>query len=107
MTSARLILTTAGSRDESSKIASAMVESHLAACVNLVGPIESHYWWNERIENASEYLLLIKTTAELVGRVREKIHELHSYELPEFLVLNIESGDAKYLDWMVGSTRMR
>lgn len=104
MISARLILTTA-SGDGGTKLASALVESRLAACVNIVGPAESHYRWNDKVENASEYLLLIKTTAELVERVREKIHELHSYELPEFIVLNIESGDAKYLEWITASVR--
>jgi periplasmic divalent cation tolerance protein len=100
MTSARLILTTAGSRDEAQKLASALVASHLAACVNIVGPIESHYWWNDKAESATEHLLLIKTTASSIERVREKIRDLHSYELPEFIVLNIESGDAKYLEWI-------
>lgn len=105
MTSARLALTTAGSHDEAAKLASALVESHLAACVNLVGPIESHYWWNETIEKANEYLLLIKTTTDVIERLREKIRELHSYELPEFIVLNIESADAAYLEWLASAVR--
>lgn len=100
MTSARLILTTAGPREEAQALASALVSSRAAACVNIVGPIESHYWWNGKAECASEHLLLIKTTASEVEHVRDTIRELHSYEVPEFIVIDIESGDAKYLEWI-------
>ena len=103
MTSARLILTTTGSAEEARTIASALIESRLAACANIVGPVESHYWWKERVETTTEHLLLIKTTAPAVEKVREKIRALHSYEMPELVVLNIESGDQNYLKWLVGS----
>jgi len=105
MTSARLILTTAGSREEAQKLAAALVSSHLAACVNITGAIESHYWWSGQAESANEHLLFIKTTASAVARVREKIRELHSYELPEFIVLNIEDGEARYLEWIAAAVR--
>jgi periplasmic divalent cation tolerance protein len=105
MTSARLILTTTGSRQEAQALASALVGARAAACVNIVGPIESHYWWNDKADTASEYLLLIKTTVSEVERVREKIRELHSYEVPEFIVLDIERGDTKYLEWIAGAVR--
>jgi len=105
MTSTRLILTTTGSHEEAHKLASALVSSQLAACVNITGAIESHYWWNGKPESTTEHLLLIKTTASAVEQVREKICELHSYELPEFIVLNIESGEARYLEWIAGAVR--
>lgn len=100
MTEARIALTTAGSKEEAQKLASALVSERLAACVNIVGPIESHYWWKGAIENATEYILLIKTTITAAERVQQRICELHSYELPEFIVLPIENGDAKYLEWL-------
>ncbi len=105
MTSARLIMTTAGSEVEAERLASALVAERLAACVNVVGPIQSHYWWRDQPETATEHLLLIKTTAEAVERVGERIRSIHSYELPEFIVLNLESGDAQYLAWIAGSVR--
>lgn len=103
MTEARLVLTTAGSKEEAQKLASAVVSAHLAACVNIAGPMESHYWWKEKVESSAEFLLVIKTTAAKLEPLRAKIHELHSYELPEFIVLNIEAGDTQYLGWLAAS----
>jgi periplasmic divalent cation tolerance protein len=105
MTSVRLILTTSGSREEAQAIASALLEARLAACVNIAGPIESRYWWKGKIDSAAEYLLLIKTSDAMVERIHMTIRELHSYEVPEFLVLNIDSGDAKYLKWIASAVR--
>jgi periplasmic divalent cation tolerance protein len=107
MTSTRLIMTTASSHEEAQALASALVSAHAAACVNIVGPVQSHYWWKDKTETASEYLLLIKTTAAEMERVRQKIRELHSYEMPEFIVFDIESGDAKYLEWIAGAVRQQ
>lgn len=103
MTDKRIVLTTTGSRQEGEKIARALVERRLAACVNLVGPIASVYRWKEKVEKAEEFLLLIKTTAEFFPDVREAIAELHSYELPECIALPIEAGSADYLDWIEDS----
>ena len=103
MTDKRIVLTTTGSREEGEKIARALVERRLAACVNLVGPIASVYRWKEKVEKAEEFLLLIKTTAEFFPDVREAIEELHSYELPECIALPIEAGSADYLDWIEDS----
>ena len=105
MTDARIILTTAASREEAQKIASGLLTAQLAACVNIVGPIESHYWWKGAIENAAEFLLLVKTSAAVVEQVSGKIRELHSYEVPEVIVVNIEEGDARYLEWIRDSVR--
>ncbi|HUK88278.1 MAG TPA: divalent-cation tolerance protein CutA [Terriglobales bacterium] len=100
MTDKRIVLTTTGSREEGEKIARALVERRLAACVNLVGPIASVYRWQEKVEQAAEFLLLIKTTADCFPDVREAIEEMHSYELPECVALPIEAGSAEYLDWI-------
>src|SRR5947209_18222274 len=82
MSDKRVVLTTAGSVEEANKIAEALVQRRLAACVNVVGPISSVYRWKENVERAQEWLLLVKTTAEEVDAVGSAITELHSYEVP-------------------------
>jgi periplasmic divalent cation tolerance protein len=100
MTGTRLILVTASPRAEAKRIAHALVEERLAACVNLIGGVHSVYRWKETVETADEVLLLIKTRQEKVDAVRTRVHELHSYEVPEFLVLDIADGSTAYLDWI-------
>jgi periplasmic divalent cation tolerance protein len=99
----KIVLTTAGSREEAEKIAQALVERRLAACVNIVGPIHSVYRWQGKVESAAEHLLLIKTIAAKFDAVAKTIRELHSYELPECLELPIEAGNAEYLKWIEDS----
>jgi periplasmic divalent cation tolerance protein len=100
MTQARIVFTTAGSQEEARKLAHALVERRLAACVNIVPQIESVYRWQGKIESAAEWLLLIKTQVSAFDRVRETIQELHSYELPECVLLEVASGSSAYLDWI-------
>ena len=100
MSDKKIVLTTAGSREEAEKIAHALVERRLAACVNIVSPIHSVYRWQGKVENADEHLLLIKTTAAGFDAVARAIRELHSYELPECIELSIERGSADYLEWI-------
>jgi len=100
MTDKRLVLTTAGSRDEARRIADALVDRKLAACVNIVSGVESIYRWKGKTEEAEEWLLWIKTTADAFERVRDAIREMHSYELPECLCLAIENGSPEYLQWL-------
>ncbi|MFI5088204.1 MAG: divalent-cation tolerance protein CutA [Terriglobales bacterium] len=100
MTDKRIVLSTAGSEEEARRIAQALVERRLAACVNIVGPINSVYRWKGAVESAPEHLLIIKTTATAFPRVRDAIRELHSYELPECVMLQIEAGSEDYLKWM-------
>jgi periplasmic divalent cation tolerance protein len=100
MTNKRLVLSTASSLEESKKIARELVERRLAACVNIVPKIESVYRWEGKVEEAQEFLLLIKTTESAVNRLREAIHQLHSYEVPECIALSIEEGSAAYLKWI-------
>lgn len=107
MTDKKIVLTTAGSREEAEKIARALVERRLAACANIVGPIHSVYRWQGKVENADEHLLIIKTTAKLFDSVAGAIRELHSYELPECIQLPIESGSAEYLEWIAQSVAGR
>ncbi len=100
MSTKKIVLTTAGSHEEGQRIAHALVERRLAACVNLVGPIESVYRWKDDIESAQEWMLFIKTTASVFDEVRDVIRELHSYELPECIEVSIENGSEAYLDWI-------
>jgi len=100
MSEHRIVLTTAGSNEEAGKIAHALVERRLAACVNIVSPAQSVYRWQSKVESAEEWLLVIKTTSEAFPRVTDAIRELHSYDLPECILLNIEGGSPEYLSWI-------
>jgi periplasmic divalent cation tolerance protein len=99
MTDKKIVLTTAGSHEEAGKIARALVERRLAACVNVVA-IESVYRWKQTVESAEEWLLVIKTTAAAFDDIHAAIKQLHSYELPECVMLPIESGSQEYLEWI-------
>lgn len=105
MTDKRIVLSTAGSEEEARKIANALVERQLAACVNIVPQIESVYRWQGKMESAREWLLLIKTRAEKFAAVRDAIRELHSYDLPECISINIEDGSAAYLEWIAANIK--
>jgi len=100
MTDKRIVLTTAGSEEEARKIARHLVERQLAACVNIVSQVTSVYRWQGKVEEAREWLLVVKTTAAAFARVRDAIAELHSYDLPECISLNIEDGASGYLQWI-------
>jgi periplasmic divalent cation tolerance protein len=99
------MLSTAGSPEEAERIGRALVEQGLAACVNLVPQLTSIYRWKGAVETASEVLLLIKTTVELVDRVDAALRAAHSYEIPEVLVFSPESGHAVYVDWLLQALR--
>ena len=103
MTGKRIVLTTAGSEEEARNIALALVDRRLAACVNIVAQVESVYHWQGNVESSREWLLIIKTTADRFPSVRDAIQEMHSYELPECISLNIEDGSAGYLEWLGNS----
>ena len=78
----------------------ATAKRRLAACVNILPQVESVYRWQEKIETSAEWLLLIKTQAEAFDRVRDAIKDLHSYELPECVMLEISGGSEAYLEWI-------
>ena len=99
-----IVLTTAGSHEEAKKIAHSLVERRLAACVNIVSQIESVYRWQGKVESATEFLLVIKTKADLFERVRDATKELHSYDLPECVMLEISAGSKEYLEWIAENT---
>lgn len=102
---ARVVLVTCGKSSEATKIAWTVVERKLAACVNMVSePVHSVFRWKGKVETAKEYLLIMKTTKDRLKELEEEVLGLHSYETPEFLVLNVEGGSAGYLEWIAAST---
>ncbi len=100
-----IVLSTAGSKDEADRIAHALVERRLAACVNMVPGARSVYRWKEQVEEAEEVILLIKTTEDKLAALEETLKTLHSYELPEFIVLGVSGGSESYLQWIRSSVR--
>lgn len=101
MTAARVVLTTAGSHEEAHRIARGLVERRLAACVNVLPQIESIYRWQGKVESATEWLLIIKTDVSAFPQLRSAIQELHSYDVPECIMLEITDGSGPYLKWIV------
>jgi periplasmic divalent cation tolerance protein len=95
-----VVLVTCSSVEEGRKIARALVERRLAACVNVVTGIESVYRWKGAVEEASECLLLAKTTRGRFDPLQSAVRELHSYELPEVVALPIVDGVEAYLSWI-------
>ena len=103
-TTLRIVLTTLGDTDARA-LARTLVEERLAACVNIHGPMVSFYRWKGIVERDAERQVVIKTTRENLTALRARLSELHSYELPEFLVLTVEDGSDEYLKWVVEQTR--
>jgi periplasmic divalent cation tolerance protein len=103
-TGAAVVLVTAGSEEQATQIAHALVSERLAACANIVSPIRSVYRWNDEVQTDTEHLLIIKTRANLVAKVAARVKELHSYEVPEVIALPILAGAKSYLDWLFSST---
>ncbi|MGH7964957.1 MAG: divalent-cation tolerance protein CutA [Candidatus Binatia bacterium] len=104
MTDYVVILVTAGSEAEAEKIAKALVEERLAACVNIVNPIRSIYHWEGKVADDREWLLLIKTRADSFSAVADRVKALHSYQVPEVIALPIVAGTEEYLRWLGDET---
>ena len=102
---ARIVMTTAASSEEAARLGRTLVEERLAACATLVPAGQSIYRWQGQIETSQETLLLLKTAADHLPALEARLHELHSYQTPEFVVLAIESGSQAYLAWLEDSLR--
>jgi periplasmic divalent cation tolerance protein len=94
------VSTTTETKKQAQKIAQYLVEQKLAACVQISGPIESTYRWKAKVENAQEWLCLIKTRENLFDKVEAAIKKLHSYETPEIIAVPIIKGSREYLNWL-------
>jgi periplasmic divalent cation tolerance protein len=99
-----LVLSTAGSTEEGERLARALVEERLAACVNMVPGVRSVYRWRGAVQAEPEVLLVIKTVRERFSALRARLRELHSYELPELVCLEPAGGDEEYLAWLVAES---
>src|SRR4030042_6490241 len=99
-----VILVTCGSEEEALKIAKALVEEHLGACVNLVSPIRSIYRWEGEVRDEKEWLLIIKTQKQRFEELERKVKALHSYSVPEIISLPITEGSSASLNWIKENT---
>ncbi len=97
-----VILVTASGRDEAEKITAALLETRQAACVNIIAPVVSRFWWKGKIDSADEVLLIIKTRETAVSDVINTVKRNHSYSVPEIIVLPIVGGSEGYLNWIAG-----
>jgi periplasmic divalent cation tolerance protein len=100
MTEHIVILSTCANEAEARKLAGALLEAHLAACVNVLPGCQSYYRWKGAIEESNEWLLLIKSSRAQFAAVRAAIERAHSYEVPEVIALPIVDGSANYLNWL-------
>ncbi len=98
------IQTTTSNKPEAQKIADRLVKDRLAACAQVVGPISSTYRWQEKVEAAEEWLVLIKTRTELFDNVEVAIRKINSYENPEIIASPIERSSNDYLSWVYAET---
>jgi periplasmic divalent cation tolerance protein len=105
MTDFQIVLSTCADREQAERIAHRLVEQQLAACVNILPSAQSIYRWQGNVESAAEVLLVIKTSAALTPEVQSTIAGLHSYEVPELLVLPVSGGSEAYLAWLKASLR--
>jgi periplasmic divalent cation tolerance protein len=101
----QIVLSTCADHEQAERIAHRLVEQKVAACVNILPGVQSIYRWQGKVETAAEVLMVIKTSADLVPEVESTIAGLHSYEVPEFLVLPVFAGSHAYLAWLRDSLR--
>jgi len=100
-----IVLVTCGSEEEALKIANALVDARLAACVSLIAPIRSIYRWEGKIWDEKEWLLIIKTQNQRFEALEKKVKSLHSYSVPEIISLAILEGSPSYLSWLEEMTK--
>lgn len=95
-----VVLMTAATKEEADKIVRQLLNQHLIACANTLTPVKSQYWWQDKIEETNEILVIMKTQEELFSKLAETIRQIHSYEVPEILALPIRIGWPPYLEWL-------
>jgi len=104
MTDKIVVFTTCGSEEEARKLATALIEKHLAACVNITAPVTSVYRWKGSVQESQEWMLIIKSRRERFAELRIVLEGAHSYELPEVLALPVVDGSPNYLAWVEAET---
>ncbi len=104
MSEVRIVLMTAPDAEVAATIARALVDERLAACVNVISGVRSIYRWRGDVEDDAEVLLLAKTRADRCEALAARVEALHPYELPEVVVLPVEGGSERYLDWILSES---
>ena len=100
-----VVLVTVPNLATARRLARAALEARLVACANLVPRLESHYWWQGKIQKSAEILVLFKTTGVRLAALERLVLDKHPYETPEFVVLPITHGNKRYLDWLLRESR--
>ena len=98
-----VVIITTSNKEEALKIVHDLLEEKLIACANIVGPVSSIFWWEGKIDEASEFLVFMKSHGNHFERLSEKVAEIHSYEVPEIIALPIIKGSPPYLKWLSDS----
>jgi periplasmic divalent cation tolerance protein len=100
-----VVLVTAPDLKTARRLVRAALEAKVTACGNLVPGVESHYWWQGKLEKGREVLIVFKTTRQRLGRLGELVRANHPYDTPEILALRVGAGSGRYLDWVTASVR--
>ena len=100
-----IVFITASKSKEAEKIAKSLLESKLAACINIIPKVKSYFWWEGKIDRADELLLIVKTRKPLLDKLIKKVKSLHSYTVPEIVAFPIICGNKDYLKWINDSTK--
>ncbi|HUJ08249.1 MAG TPA: divalent-cation tolerance protein CutA [Streptosporangiaceae bacterium] len=101
------VQTTTDSRAEAMELAHDAVRARLAACAQVAGPVASTFWWEDGIERAEEWMVMLKLPAERYRELADFLYERHSYDEPEIIAMPIVAGSPGYLDWIAEETRPR
>ncbi len=102
-TKCNLVLVTAPNIRIARRLANEALKARLIACANLVPRLESHYWWQGRIERSAEVLMILKTTTTCLSKLEKLVLDNHPYDTPEFVVLRLSTGNRRYLDWLISN----
>jgi len=104
MTNIMAFMTTA-TKQEAQNIVRSLLNKHLIACANILGPVDSEFWWQGKIDKAQEFLVFMKSNDKLFEKLSKTIKDKHSYETPEILALPIAKGWSPYLEWLNATLR--
>jgi len=99
------VFTTTEKKEDAERIARALVEGRLAACVQIAGPVTSTFWWMGKVETAEEWVCCIKSRKAIYGKIEKAIRGLHPYETPEIIATPITAGSRDFLEWVRSEVR--
>ena len=99
------VITSTQHKEDAGKIAAELIRMKLAACTQILGPVNSSYWWNGNVETANEWLCIIKSKKSLYSKIEAVIKKMHPYQIPEILALPVVGGSKDYLKWLDNETQ--